>query len=201
MSALLAVRRAFGAAAGEPAARKAEAADVANAAGMKQGEATHAGHDMSQMQMGAGSQLVFNPAFGDQIYHTHPSGMWMLSYQYMHMEMGGLRDGASAVARTASGSNGGALRIHDDTDEDDHGHADVDGHVRRHGQLDRHGHAELHGDEDGHDHGHGPDDGPGASAPMSTGGLGDTEVRGIYKITGVLTACLGLSLPTGRVAE
>lgn len=100
---LLASPPAFGAAAGEPAARTAEAADVANAAGMKQGEATHAGHDMSEMQMGAGSQLVYNPAFGDQIYHTHPSGMWMLSYQYMHMDMGGLRDGASAVANDSIG--------------------------------------------------------------------------------------------------
>ena len=36
---------------------------------------------------------------------------------------------------------------------------------------------------------------------MSTGGLGDTEVRGTYKINDVLTASLGLSLPTGSVSE
>jgi hypothetical protein len=37
--------------------------------------------------------------------------------------------------------------------------------------------------------------------PMSTGGLGDTEVRGAYKVNEVLTASLGLSLPTGSVEE
>ncbi|MFW5791454.1 MAG: hypothetical protein ACOCVU_02235 [Desulfohalobiaceae bacterium] len=31
--------------------------------------------------------------------HTHGRGDWMLSYRYMHMDMGGNRDGSSRSAR------------------------------------------------------------------------------------------------------
>lgn len=55
------------------------------------------------MNMGAGSQLVYNPAFGDDVYHTHPAGMWMVNYKYMHMDMRGLRDGTSDVSQSDVG--------------------------------------------------------------------------------------------------
>ena len=38
-------------------------------------------------------------------------------------------------------------------------------------------------------------------APMVTSGVGDTEVRGIYKINKYLVGSLGLSLPTGSINE
>ena len=47
--------------------------------------------------MGRGSQMLFNPAFGDDIYHAHPAGMWMVNYKFMHMAMDGLRDGTRNV--------------------------------------------------------------------------------------------------------
>ncbi|HTZ16879.1 MAG TPA: hypothetical protein VMB78_00410 [Dissulfurispiraceae bacterium] len=31
--------------------------------------------------------------FGDDIYHTHPAGMWMLNFKFMHVNMNGLRAG------------------------------------------------------------------------------------------------------------
>jgi len=37
--------------------------------------------------------------------------------------------------------------------------------------------------------------------PMRTSGIGDTEVRGIYKINKYLTGSLGLSLPTGDIEK
>src|SRR5208337_3571119 len=30
-------------------------------------------------------------------YHTHPAGMWMFTYKYMYMNMGGLRAGTNNV--------------------------------------------------------------------------------------------------------
>ena len=179
--------------------------EVKSAGGMQPGHMMHAGHDMAQMQMGAGSQLVFNPAFGDQIYHTHPAGMWMLSYQYMHMDMSGLRDGTSDVA------------------------VDQIGYKRKRAYeymmiptkmtMDMHMLMAMYGITDTWTVMLMPsyvatkmdmlmDMGPmmskmGAmpSDPMKTGGLGDTEVRGSYKISDVLTASVGVSLPTGSVSE
>ncbi len=39
------------------------------------------------------------------------------------------------------------------------------------------------------------------SAPMSTSGFGDTELRGMYRIDKYLVGSLGLSLPTGSIKE
>ncbi len=49
------------------------------------------------MNMEPCSQMLFNPAFADHIYHTHPAGMWMVNYEFMHMDMSGLRAGTSNV--------------------------------------------------------------------------------------------------------
>jgi hypothetical protein len=45
----------------------------------------------------------------------------------------------------------------------------------------------------------GPMMGSGVMPPMRTSGLGDTELRGIYKINEHLVGSLGLSLPTGSI--
>ncbi len=44
-----------------------------------------------------GELLEFNPAFGDQIYHIHPAGMWMVNYKFMHSSKAGLRSGTSNI--------------------------------------------------------------------------------------------------------
>jgi len=184
--------------------RMAEA-EVADGGGMKPGQAMPAGHDMGHMQMGAGSQLIFNPAFGDQIYHTHPAGMWMLSYQYMHMDMSGLRDGTSDVDSDSVGYKRGL----------EYEYMMIPTKMT----MDMHMLMAMYGITDNWTVMVMPsyvatkmdmlmDMGPmmskmGAmpSDPMKTSGLGDTEVRGSYKINNVLTASLGLSLPTGSVSE
>jgi hypothetical protein len=180
-------------------------AEVADGGGMKPGQGMHAGHDMAQMQMGEGSQLIFNPAFGDQIYHSHPAGMWMLSYQYMHMNMSGLRDGTSDVATDRIGYKRSReyeyMMIPTKMTMDMHMLMAMYGITDTWTIMVMPSYVETKMDML-------MDMGPmmskmGAksSDPMKTGGLGDTEVRGSYKINGVLTASLGLSLPTGSVSE
>ncbi len=45
----------------------------------------------------------------------------------------------------------------------------------------------------------GPIMGTFSSAPMSTSGFGDSELRGMYKINNYFVGSLGLSLPTGSI--
>jgi hypothetical protein len=180
-------------------------AEVSDGGGVKQGQAMHAGHDMGHMQMGAGSQLTFNPAFGDQIYHTHPAGMWMLSYQYMHMDMSGLRDGTTDVDADQVGYMRNLeyeyMMIPTKMTMDMHMLMAMYGITDNWTVMVMPSYVETKMDML-------MDMGPmmskmGAvpSDPMKTGGLGDTEVRASYKINTVLTASLGLSLPTGSVSE
>jgi hypothetical protein len=180
-------------------------AEVADAGAVKQGQAMHAGHDMGHMQMGAGSQLIYNPAFGDQIYHVHPAGMWMLSYQYMHMDMSGLRDGTSDVASDSVGYMRGSeyeyMMIPTKMTMDMHMLMAMYGITDTWTVMVMPSYVATKMDML-------MDMGPmmnkmGAKPydPMKTSGLGDTEVRGSYKINDVLTASLGLSLPTGSVSE
>ena len=56
-----------------------------------------------------GAQMLFNPAFGDPLYHTHPAGMWMVNFKYMHMDMDGLRDGTKNVSRRCRLCEGNAV--------------------------------------------------------------------------------------------
>jgi hypothetical protein len=179
--------------------------EVADGGGMQQGQAKHAGHDMGHMRMGGGSQLIFNPAFGDQIYHPHPAGMWMLSYQYMHMDMSGLRDGTSDVATERIGYKRNReyeyMMIPTKMTMDMHMLMAMYGITDAWTVMVMPSYVETKMDML-------MDMGPMmskmgamASDPMKTGGLGDTEVRGSYKINEVFTASLGVSLPTGSVSE
>ncbi len=58
-----------------------------------------------KFKMPEGSQFYYNPVFGgtDNMYHTHPEGMWMVNTKLMHMEMDGLQAGTTPIAATDVG--------------------------------------------------------------------------------------------------
>ncbi len=158
---------------------------------------SHAGHDM-----GPGAQMLYNPGFGDDIYHVHPAGMWMVNYKYMHMDMSGLRDGTTNVAQ----SDVGFMR------NKPYNYMMIPTGMT----MDMHMFMVMYGVTDrltlmamtNYQHNEMKmlmDMGPGkmisGEPPMRTSGLGDTELRGIYKINKYLIGSLGLSLPTGSIEE
>lgn len=200
----------------------------------------HAGHNM-----GLGAQMLFNPAFGDQIYHTHPAGMWMVNYKFMRMSTKGYLDGSSSVrandigytdTSSSSSDTGGSMSSMSvksaamggdmgggDTGSMDSGSMDSGSPkpkkynymmIPTSMTMDMHMVMAMYGVTDrvtlmgmtGYvynkmnmlmDMGMGSS----KSAPMSTGGLGDTELRAMYKINDLLVGSLGLSLPTGSIKE
>jgi hypothetical protein len=157
---------------------------------------------MSQ-HMGPGSQMQFNPAFGDDIYHTHPAGMWMVNYKFMHMHMSGLRDGTSDVSVSKTipmmGTKYGYMMAPTAMDMDMHmvmvmyGITDnLTVMAMTNYQENRMDMLMNMGGMMGKNR---------KEPPMRTSGLGDTELRGIYKINKYLTGSLGLSLPTGGIEK
>jgi len=50
-------------------------------------------------RMPPGSQFYYNPVFGgtDDMFHTHPEGMWMFNVKWTHSEKDGLQSGHSPV--------------------------------------------------------------------------------------------------------
>jgi hypothetical protein len=50
-------------------------------------------------KMPRGSQFYYNPVFGgtDDMFHTHPEGMWMFNVKWTHSEKDGLQSGHTAV--------------------------------------------------------------------------------------------------------
>lgn len=61
-------------------------------------ETSHEAHGADH-HMEPGEQMLFNPVFeGADMFHAHAEGMWMFSTKFMHMEMGGLRDGTTDVS-------------------------------------------------------------------------------------------------------
>lgn len=159
-----------------------------------------------------GSQMLFNPSFGDDIYHTHPTGMWMFNYKYMHMAMDGLRDGTSDVETSQVGNNRGLpynyMMIPTSMTMDMHMVMAMYGINDRLTVMGMASYLDnkmdmlmdmspftMMGMPKAVDKGAQPDD------PMATNGLGDTEVRGIYKINETLNASLGVSLPTGDIDQ
>ncbi|MBI5101227.1 MAG: nitrous oxide reductase accessory protein NosL [Nitrospirae bacterium] len=155
----------------------------------------HSGHDM-----GPGSQMLYNPGFGEDIYHTHPAGMWMFNYKFMHMGMDGLRAGTSDIDAGSVGFKRGKpynyMMIPTDMRMEMHmlmvmyGITDRLTMMVMANYLDNKMNMLM-------------DMGPGkmitTEPPMSTSGWGDTELRGIYKISKTLTGSLGISLPTGAI--
>jgi hypothetical protein len=157
----------------------------------------HGGHDM-----GPGAQMLDNPAFGDQIYHTHPAGSGMVSYKFMRTSLDGLQSGTSGVGDGSVGFMRGTqynyMTIPTKMT------MDMQMVMAMYGITDRFtvmamGSYQANSMQMYMDMG--PMMGTASSAPMNTSGLGDTEVRGIYKIGKYLTGSLGLSVPTGGIKE
>jgi len=145
-----------------------------------------------------GARFFYNPAFGDEIFHNHPAGMWMVNYKFMHMDMGGLRRGTSDVPVSSVGPNKQYPYMMIPSDMT----MDMQMAMVMYGITDRltvMGMANYLASEMGMlmDMGMGarPD------SPMSTSGFGDTDLRGIYKINGFLNGSLGLTIPTGSIEK
>ena len=173
-------------------------------------EKAHKGHIHAGHNMGPGSQMLFNPGFGDDIYHTHPAGMWMFNYKFMRMNMNGLRDGTSDVGKSKVGYNRmgmpyNYMMIPTDMTMDMHMF------MAMYGISDRltvmamtnylENEMEMLMDMGMPMDPSMPDKGKTKEPPMRTSGLGDTEIRGIYKINEYLVGSLGLSLPTGDIEK
>jgi len=158
------------------------------------------GHAHRHDHMGAGGQMLFNPAFGDDIYHTHPAGMWMANYKYMHMVQNGLRNGTTDVpvenATPVGNKPFGFMMAPTSMTMDMHmvmvmyGLTDRLTLMAMPTYLDNRMEMVMNMGM-----GNKPD------SPMKTSGLGDTELRGIYKINEYLTGSLGLSIPTGDINQ
>ncbi len=153
----------------------------------------HAGH-------GPGAQMLYNPAFGDDIYHTHPAGMWMVNYKFMHMNMSGLRDGTSNVSIDKvipmNGTKYGYMMAPTKMTMDMHMFMVMYGVTDR---LTVMAMATYLDNEMDMLMNMGMKNKP--EPPMRTSGFGDTELRGVYKINEYLVGSLGLSLPTGSIDE
>jgi nitrous oxide reductase accessory protein NosL len=174
------------------------------------GEKAHGEHKHSGHNMGSGSQMLFNPGFGDDIYHTHPAGMWMFNYKFMRMNMNGLRDGTSDVGLSKVGYNRmgkpyNYMMIPTEMTMDMHMF------MAMYGITDRltvmamvnylENEMEMLMDMGMPMDPSKPDKGKTKEPPMRTSGLGDTEIRGIYKINKYLVGSLGLSLPSGNIEK
>jgi nitrous oxide reductase accessory protein NosL len=161
----------------------------------------HMGHDMS-MHMGPGAQMLFNPAFGDDIYHTHPAGMWMVTYKLMHMNMSGLRAGGSDVELDSVGFKRSTpynyMMIPTDMTMDMHMFMVMYGITDRLTVM-------AMANYQVNSMGMLMDMGPGRMITredaMTTRGIGDTELRGMYKINEHLVGSLGIGLPTGDIDQ
>jgi nitrous oxide reductase accessory protein NosL len=151
---------------------------------------THTGHDHSA-HMGPGAQMLYNPAFGDDIYHTHPAGMWMTNYKFMHTSMRGLQSGTTNVP-IDNVIPSRYMMAPTDMSMDMHMFMVMYGVTDRFTLMGTATYIENKMDMLMN---MGMGDQP--MAGMHTSGIGDTELRGIYKINEFLVASLGISIPTG----
>lgn len=152
--------------------------------------------------MGPGSQMTFNPAFGDDIYHTHPKGMWMTNYRFMHTSMSGLLDGTTSVPVNKvipmMGTQYGYMMATTDMTMDMHMVMVMYGLTDR---LTLMGMANYQSMTMNMLMNMGMGKGNTQEPPMTTSGFGDTELRGIYQITKHIVGSLGLSIPTGDIEQ
>ena len=153
-----------------------------------------------------GGQMVYNPAFGDELYHTHPVGMWMFTYKTMYMNMGGLRAGTNNVDTHSVGfmdSSKPYNYMMIPTYMDMYMHM----FMAMYGVTDS---LTLMGmaNYEYNNMQMVMDMGPMmpmyrymSQSPMHTEGVSDTELRGLYKINKYLVGSLGLSVPTGSIKQ
>lgn len=184
-----------------------DARTAGDGSGAKAEGHAHAGHDMGHMghdmsKMGPGAQMLYNPAFGDDIYHTHPAGEWMVNYKFMHTNMNGLRDGTSNVDTAEVGYKRNTpyeyMMIPTSMTMDMHMFMVMYGITD---DLTVMGTANYQVNSMSMLMDMGPMMGISEMAPMTTSGFGDTELRGIYKINSCFNGSLGFSFPTGSIDE
>jgi nitrous oxide reductase accessory protein NosL len=169
------------------------------AAGEESERDAGSGHDHHD-HMGPGAQMLYNPAFGDDIYHTHPAGMWMISYKYMHMNMDGLRAGTTnipvgIVSPVGSKPFGYMMTPTGMT-------MDMNMVMVMAGVTDRltlMGMVNYQSNRMDMLMNMGMGNMP--QPAMRTSGLSDTELRGVYRLTKNLVGSLGFSLPTGNTKQ
>jgi len=146
--------------------------------------------------------MLINPAMGDDIYHTHPAGMWMINYKFMHMDMSGLRDGTTDVSESDVGYMRGKpyeyMMIPTRMIMDMHMFMIMYGLTERVTLMAmttyRVNEMKMLMDM-------GPMSMIKREPPMRSSGLGDTEIRAIYKLNNDLTGSLGIEFPTGSIEE
>ena len=173
---------------------------MVNLAGQGDAAEHGAGHVHQHAHMGGGGQMLFNPAFGDDIYHAHPAGMWMVNYKYMHMVQKGLRNGTTDVptenATPVGNQPFGFMMAPTRMTMDMHMVMVMYGLTDR---LTLMGMGNYLESEMAMVMNMGMGNQP--DAPMRTSGPGDSELRGIYQLGEHLTASLGLGLPTGDIDQ
>lgn len=149
------------------------------------------------------SQLLTNPAFGDDIYHTHPAGMWMVNYKYQHTALDRLRDGTSNVGVKQvipmNNSRYGYMMTPTGMTMDMHMVMLMYGVTDRFTLMGMAGYQDNRmemlmnmGGMMGVNR---------AEPPMKTSGIGDTELRGVFRISDELSGSLGVSIPTGSINQ
>jgi nitrous oxide reductase accessory protein NosL len=165
------------------------AREVSGTAGGRHGHACHEE---------PGAQMIFNPAFGEDIYHIHPAGTGMVSYKFMHMNMNGLRDGTSDVSVDKvipmRGTKYGYMMAPTKMSMDMHMIMVMYGITERLTAMAMFTYIDNRMDMLMN---MGMRNKP--EAPMVTSGFGDTELRGVYQISKHFVGSLGLSLPTGDI--
>jgi nitrous oxide reductase accessory protein NosL len=158
-------------------------------------------HGMDHMEhMGPGAQMLFNPGFGDDIYHTHPADMWMVNYKFMRMAKHGLRAGTDNVDQNNVSPVGhrpfGYMMTPTSMT------MDMQMLMVMYGLTDRltlmaMGSYQSMNMDMLMNMGKGNKD----DTPMHTNGIGDTELRGIFGISKEWVASLGVSLPSGDIRQ
>jgi len=150
-----------------------------------------------------GSSLLANPAFGDDTYHTHPAGMWMANYKFMHTAMKGLRDGTNNVSINQvipmNGTRYGYMMAPTRMTMDMHMVMLMYGLTDRFTLMGMGSYVENSMDMVMN---MGGAMGSNKAEPtMKTRGVGDTELRGMYRIHDTVTGSLGVSIPTGDIDQ
>lgn len=148
------------------------------------------------------NQLIYNPAFGDDIYHTHPTGGGMVNFRYMHTDLDGLRNGTHDVGLNQVGFNRGTpydyMMIPMSMNMDMYMLMGMYGITDDFTIM---GMANYQENSMGMLMDMGPPMPVRQEPTMHTRGYGDTEVRGIYQIVKSWYGSLGLSLPTGDIDQ
>jgi len=151
----------------------------------------HAGHDASHE--GPSGQMLF----GDDIYHIHPAGTWMVNYRFMHTELSGLRHDTTNVGVNSAGSQPyGYMMIPTKMS------MDMQMLMVMYGLTDRLTlMAMTNYQANKMDMLMNMEMGNVTQPPMRTNGFGDTELTGSYGINKYLIGSLSLSIPTGSITE